>query len=197
MSEKLLQQIFKKVYGKPSWNVHQGYGSSITFEFGKPKLEVLKKVFEPSKKSGRKYPHRYAHVKGEWRLWIFCCDCVIRQDGRRVGDNASNDACSRGCFVLGGQYLTKVIVNPMSWLTDFYFDLGGQLQTKPYSKNWRKKLPRKLKTECHISDEDEPSEMWKLRCPNGHWFTLRDDGNYSYQSGKTPPDKVVWRPYTG
>jgi hypothetical protein len=42
MSEKLLQKIFKKLYGKPSWNVHRGYGSFVTFEFGKPKLEVLK-----------------------------------------------------------------------------------------------------------------------------------------------------------
>jgi len=42
---KLLHQIFKKLYGKPSWNVHRGYSSFITFEFGKPKLKVLKKVF--------------------------------------------------------------------------------------------------------------------------------------------------------
>ena len=179
MSEKLLQQIFKKVYGKPSWNVHRGYGSSITFEFGKPKLEVLKKVFEPSKKSGRKYPHRYAQVHGEWHLWIFCCDWVFRQDGCKIGDSTSEEKIDKVCSVLGGQKLTKFSVNLQNWQTDFHFDLGGLLQTKPYK------------------DGDEPLEMWSLRRPDGRWFELRADGMFSHQSGKTPPDKKVWQPYIG
>jgi hypothetical protein len=175
MSAKLLQQIFKKLYGKPSWNVQGGWGSFITFDFGNPKLEVLKKVFKPSK--GRKYPQRYAHIHGEWHLWIYCCDWVIRQDGRKVGDSTSKEKINRGCSVLGGQYLTKVVVNPKNWQTDFYFDLGGHLQTKPYKK------------------EDEPSEIWKLRCPDGRWFRLRADGKFSHQSGNTTPDKEVWQPF--
>jgi hypothetical protein len=176
MSAKLLQQIFKKLYGKPSWNVQRGWGSFITFDFGKPRLEVLKKVFKPGKR--RKYPQRYAYIHGEWHLWIYCCDWVIRQDGRKVGDSTSNEKIDRGCLVLGGQYLTKVVVNPKNWQTDFYFDLGGHLQTKPYKK------------------EDEPSKTWKLGCPDGKWFLLRADGKYSYRSGKTPPDKQVWQPFT-
>jgi len=178
MSKKLLQQVCKNLYGKPSWNVRRGYGSSITFEFGKPKLEVLKKVFEPSKKSGRKYPHRYAHVHGEWHLWIFCCDWIVQQEGRKVGDSTSEKKIDQGCSVLGGQYLTKVVVNQKNWQTDFHFDLGGRLKTKPYK------------------NEDEPLEMWSLRCPDGRWFELRADGKFSHQSGKTPSDKKVWKPFT-
>ena len=174
MSEKLLQQIFKKLYGKPSWNVQGGWGSFITFDFGKPKL----KVFKPSKRTGQKYLERFAYVYGEWHLWIYCCDWVIRQNNRKVGDSTSKEKIDRGCLALGGQYLTKVVVNPKNLQTDFYFDLGGHLQTKPYKK------------------EDEPSEMWKLRCPDGKWFLLRADGKYSHQSGNTPPYKTVWKPFT-
>jgi hypothetical protein len=189
MSEKLLRKIFKNLYGKPSWNVHRGYGSFITFEFGKPKLEVLEKLFKPT--SRRKYPHRYAHVKGEWHLWIYCCEWVIRQDGRKVGDDTSERKIDRGCSVLGGQHLTKIAVNPKNWQTNFYFDLGGHLQTKPYPKNWRKNFSRHLK----CKNEHEPSEMWMLRCSDNKWFLLRDDGKYSHQSGRTPPDKKVWQPF--
>jgi hypothetical protein len=197
MSAKLLHQIFKKLYGKPSWNVHRGYSSFITFEFGKPKLKVLKKVFMPGKNSGFTYPRRLAHVHGEWHLWIYCCDWVIRQDGRKVGDSTS-EKNAEGCSVLGGQYLTKVVVNPKNWQTDFYFDLGGHLQTKAYPKNWRKDFPRHLKAKLHINElnEHEPSEMWNLRCPDGRYFLLRSDGKFSHQSGKTPPDKRVWQPFT-
>ena len=175
MSEKLLQQIFKKLYGKPSWNVHGGWGSFITFDFGNPKLEVLKKVFKPSKR--RKYPQRYAHVHGEWNLWILCCDWVIQQDGRKVGNSTSKEKIDRGCLVLGGQYLTGISVNPRNGQTDFYFDLGGHLQTKSYKSG------------------DESLEMWNLRCPDGRWLALRDDGKFSHQSGNTPPDKTIWQPF--
>jgi hypothetical protein len=175
MSEKLFKQIFKKLYGKPSWNVRRGYGSFITFEFGKPKLEVLKKLFKPT--SWRKYPHRYAHVKGEWHLWIYCCNWVIRQDGRKVGDDTSERKIDRGCSVLGGQYLTNVTVNSKNWQTDFYFDLGGHLQTKPFK------------------NENKVFEMWTLRCPDGHWFALRDDGKFSHHPKNTPPNKKVWQSF--
>jgi hypothetical protein len=55
--------------------------------------------------------------------------------------------------------------------------LGGHLQTKPYK------------------NEDKPLEMWSLRCPDGRWFELRADGKFSHQSGKTTPDKKVWKPF--
>ena len=47
-------------------HVRRVYGSIIAFEFGKPKLEVLKKVFYPNKKTIRKYPRRTATVRGEF-----------------------------------------------------------------------------------------------------------------------------------
>src|SRR5438874_6166976 len=131
MSKKILQQIFKKVYGKPSWRIHKSYGSSISFEFGKPKLKVWKKVLYPDKKNGRKYPRRWVVVRGDWSLFIFECDWVIRQDKQKVcSSNSPAQKIAQGCAILNGQILTKVIVEPGSKTTDFHFDLGGHLQTQ-------------------------------------------------------------------
>jgi hypothetical protein len=168
MSEKLLQQIFKKVYGKPSWLVRKGYGSSISLQFGKPKL----KIWKPFKSIRKKIPHRMVKVRGDWDLFIFCCDRTIRQDGRKICDsNSQVPKINRGCLILDGQILTKVFVHPKKLWTDFHFDLGGHLQTKPYKK------------------ENEPSPMWSLYCPNKRVFILRSDSNYSYQVGNKPSDE--------
>jgi hypothetical protein len=178
MSEKLLQKIFKKVYGKPSWLVRQRFGASLTFEFGKPTLNVWKKVLQPTEK-GRKYPRRIATVHGDWHLCTFCCDWEIRQGKRKIcNSNSQRAKIDQGCAILDGQILTKAVVNPKNLVTDFYFDLGGHLQTKPYKK------------------EDEPSSMWDLFCPNRRVFSLRSNGHYSYQLGDKPVAEKCWLPFT-
>jgi hypothetical protein len=178
MSEKLLQQILKKVYGKPSWLVRQRFGASLALEFGKPKLNVWKKVLQPTKK-GRKYPRRIATIHGDWHLCTFCCDWEIRQSKRKIcNSNSQAEKIDQGCTILDGQILTKAVVNSKNLVTDFYFDLGGHLQTKPYKK------------------EDEPSSMWDLFCPNRRVFSLRSDGHYSYQRGDKPVAEKCWLPFT-
>jgi hypothetical protein len=177
MSARLLQQIFKNVYGKPSWLVRYNPGAGVTFEFGKPKLNIWKKVLQPTKK-GRKYPRRVATVHGDWHLCTFCCDWEIRQNQRKICDSNSERAeINHGCAILDGQMLTKVVVNSKNLVTDFHFDLGGHLQTRPYKK------------------EDEFSSMWDLFCPNGRVFSLRSDGNYSYQPGGKPVPEKCWQSF--
>jgi hypothetical protein len=174
MSAKLLKQIFKKVYGKPSWNAHRVYGSIIAFEFGKPKLEVLKKVFYPNKKSVRKYPRRMVTVHGEWSLTIYCCVWEIRQGNQKICSTKSRiEKIGQGCSILDGQILTKVTVDPKTLRTDFYFDLGGHLQAVP----WK--------------NESKPYEIWWLRCSNRYFYSLRSDGKYSYNLS-APPNEKKW-----
>jgi len=177
MSEKLLQQIFKKVYGKPSWLVRQRFGPSISLEFGKPKLSLRERVIQPTKKG--RYPKRMVTVYGDWHLTTFCCDWEIRQHRRKIcSSNSQRVKIDQGCAILDGQVLTKAVVNSKNLVTDFYFDLGGHLQTKPYKK------------------EDEPSSMWDLFCPNRRVFSLRSDGHYSYQRGDKPVAEKYWLPFT-
>jgi hypothetical protein len=175
MSQKLLQQILKKVYGKPSWGVHKSDYSIITFDFGKPKLHV-REVRQPTKT--KNYPSRIVRVHGDWNLWIYFCDWEIRQsNGKICNSNSLAEKINRGCAILDGQILTSVVVSPKNFITDFYFDLGGHLQTKPDKK------------------ESESESMWDLFCPNGRVFSLKSDGNYSYHSGRTPGDKVPCKPF--
>jgi hypothetical protein len=178
MSEKLLQQIFKNVYGKPSWRVRRRFGPSVLMEFGKPQIQVWEKVLQPTKK-GRKFPKRIVKVYGDWHLTTFDCDWEIRQNNYKICNSRSKtEAIDQGCDILDGQILTKVVVHPKNFTTDFYFDLGAQVQTK------------------RSKHEDEPSAMWDLFCPNGLVFSLRSDGTYSYQSGKTPGAKMRYLPFS-
>ena len=171
---RTLQSVFRGVYGKPAWQVRKGYGSGITFEFGKPKLQVFKRVLRPRRKAKIRYPTRLAYVHGEWGLWIFCCHWEIRQGRRRIGrSDYSEKRIAHACSVLNGQILTAVIVNPRTLNTKFRFDLGGQLRTWPY--------------------KGEAIEMWNLRCPSGRYFAFRSDGAYSYCPGHTKPDEKHWQ----
>jgi hypothetical protein len=177
MSAKLLQQILKNVYGEPAWLVRRRFGSSILLEFGKPKLQISEKVFQP-KKNARKFPKRMVRVYGQWHLTTFCSDFEIRQGNYKICNSKSKtEVIDQGCELLDGQFLTKVVVHPKTLVTDFFFDLGGHLQTKPFKK------------------EKETSSMWDLFCPNGRVFSLNSDGNYSYASGKIPSDKISCRPF--
>ena len=36
----IINDIFQPLYGKPCWQVKQGYGSFLTFEFGEPHLHI-------------------------------------------------------------------------------------------------------------------------------------------------------------
>ena len=58
-------------------------------------------------------------------------------------------------------------------MTVFEFDLGGRLETFPYSET---------------TEESEPEEQWMLFQPSGMVFTFRSDGKYSHQMGndRTP-----------
>lgn len=172
---QLLKTVFRRVYGKPAWQVLRGYGSSIKLEFGKPSLNIRKRILKPKRKAGIKYPTRLAYVHGEWTLRIYCCHWEIQQRGRRIGHSESLEKrIEQACSVLDGQILTRVILDPRTLNTEFRFDLGGQLRTSPY--------------------KGKPMEMWYLRCPNGRYFEISSDGTYCCSPGDTRPDEKRWLP---
>jgi hypothetical protein len=172
-----IEATFRPLYGKPCWNAEKGYSSFLTFEFGQPHLEVLERVMERpvrfSARVKRTLRSRYAHVHGDWHLWIYCCAWSIRLDGWRAAHSESTDhRIERAVAALNGQALTRVSVNPDDSSTVFEFDLGGTLATRPY---------------------DAASEQWKLYEPAGTVFLLGTRGRYRRVRGDAAPTRPRWR----
>jgi hypothetical protein len=158
--------VFADVIGKPCWLAKRGYGSFLTFEFGEPHLHIREPRESDSESEAlrRMHARRRVQVRGDWHLWIYCCDWKISRGTERFARHSSRDeTIAAGIMELDGQILTDVDVDPLTAATTFSFDLGGQLRTK----RWKNK-----KT---------PYDQWMLYAPDGNVLTWRDDAHYSWQ----------------
>ena len=157
------------ILGLPAWDVKQGHGSFLTFEFGQPKLEVRER------QSGDGRLSRSAFVHGEWHLWIYCCHWRLLQDGSQLGwSEDAEEVIGRAAASLNGQKLLAVNVVPAEGRSTFTFDLGSSLETWPY-------------------EDDPTTEQWFIR-GSTDVFGYRADGLYSQQPGDTSPDQKRWLP---
>jgi hypothetical protein len=109
-------------------------------------------------------------VRGRWHLWIYCCEWQVRARDRIIGDWTTPRRIERAARELNGQKLQDVTVNERGACTRFVFDLGAELETKPY---------------------DRLSEQWFLYEPGGRVLTWRADGRYQYGSGSS--NRLRWR----
>lgn len=172
----MISDILQKIYNKPCYLVKQISGSSLTFEFGQPYLKILEpRVSESKFKSVRQlFSLRNVTVAGEWHIWIYCCNWVLKINNRKIAtNNSSGRMIDKALCCIDGQKLLNVIVNPSNGNSVFEFDLGGRLETISYG-------------------EDEVNEQWMLFEQEGNVLSIRDDGRYSYQSGDTPTDEQIW-----
>lgn len=167
--------ISKHLIGLPCWNVHQGYGSFLTFEFGNPEyFEPLVTNIEPES-LGSNPGQLTNNARGEWHLWIYCCAWFVSQGGNKIAYGDSNhEEIKLACNALEGQSLRDIKIGDNPGFTEFLFDHGGALSTSPY--------------------DDELNEHWMLFCPDGKVFTYRSDGAVSYESGNTEEGKEHWFP---
>jgi hypothetical protein len=128
--------VFAPIIGLPAWRVQRGYSSCLTFEFGAPHLEIR----EPHVASAavtshmvREWlAHRIVKPRGEWHLWIYCCNWRI--SGKDMAECDSEDSFSNidvAAQKLDGQRLANVFINPSAGTSHFEFDLGGYLETWP------------------------------------------------------------------
>jgi hypothetical protein len=174
-----IEKIFKPLIGQPAWHVKQGHGSFLTFEFGKPHLEisqptVIKQRYPHLvKETEKKRMRRTVQIHGDWSLWIYCCAWAISQDGNDIAESeSSNEVIKVATDYLDGQALLNVIIEPESVSTSFQFDLGGRLQTWP---------------------DDTDGEQWFLFKPDGKVLTIRADGRYSHHPANETSENEVWR----
>ncbi len=163
---------FKPILGRPAWQVKKGYGSFLTLEFCEPRLEIR----EP--RENKHFRNRNVTVRGEWHLWVYCCDWKIVIDGKRLAHSESDEeAIAQATARLDGQCLKELWMEPETVVTHFQFDLGGILTTLSYD-----------------DDDDEPNEQWMLFEPLGNVLSVRSDHRFFYGSGDTPPAEQRWLP---
>ena len=167
---------FARLVGKPCWGVKRGFGSFLTMEFGEPHLEVREARVSnaESKKVRDLMARRMVTVRGEWHLWIYCCDWSVFDDsGKLVGDTSSKRAIDRAAKYLDGQALVASALIPRGMRTVWEFDQGATLKTKPFNREDR---------------------QWMLYEPEGKVLALRADKHYCYGPGNREPDKERWLP---
>lgn len=156
----------------PSWNVQRGYGSFITFEFGRPHLKNWG-IRKHKRKGKNVLPAscRLVYVHGDWHLWIYCCAWFVSQDGKAIAHSeSSNDDIDRACAFLRGQKIRGIAVLRGTGKTVFSFDLGGAMVTCPSSA--------------------ETTDQWMLSCPNNKVLSFRSDGYFAYTSRRRKRTKA-------
>jgi hypothetical protein len=99
--------LVRSLLGLPPWNVTQGHGSFLTFNFGQPLPEVG---------DGR--------VHGEWHLWIYMSAWRI-EDAGRVLAACEDDrvVISEALVQLDGRPLASIAAVGLT--LDTVFDFGG------------------------------------------------------------------------
>jgi hypothetical protein len=172
----IFQRAFSSLYGQPCWGVRPGYGSFLTLEFGAPHLEVREPIMASKTASAKvriSLARRNVYPRGEWHLWIYCCDWELLSNGKRIADGSTRNKMRRAADVLNGQKLTRFSVSPRKILCTFEFDLGAVLTTRPF---------------------DKKSEQWLLYEPEHRVLVLRADGHYRYERSNAPEDPKKWKP---
>jgi hypothetical protein len=174
--DPIFEKVFAEIYGRPCWRVSPGWGSFLTFEFGDPHLEVREPIQPKAKVSPRvskDLMRRRIFIKGDWHLWIYCCDWKVFSKGKLIGKSTLQSSIQRAADALDGQKLTRFSIRSKQMRCVFEFDLGGVLETRPY---------------------DTQKEQWLFYDDRAHKvLILRADGFYSYERSDVP-DSKRWKP---
>jgi hypothetical protein len=173
----IFERSFRKLYGKPCWNVKQGYGSFLTLEFGAPHL-IIREPRKPSRGMSKRVrenlARRLVYVRGDWHLWLYCCDWTIYDRSKRRADSESSKrTIERAANVLNGQALQQASFHYRGCRSVFEFDLGGRLVVKSWPPAY---------------------EAWLLYEPTAKVLTLKADKTFSHHPGDTLTEPEVWRP---
>lgn len=173
-----IDDVFKPLIGRPCWQVQQGYGSFLTFEFGEPQLHIQEPRQAPehaSEKMRRRWARRSIYVHGEWHFWVYLCDWkVFLKDEELANSSSTRKIIKNALLEINGQALTSVTINK-SFICVFEFDLGGKLEIIP-----------------NYDEYEKDRDLWLLYEPSGYVFTLRADGKYNHAPGNSNAEKA-WK----
>jgi hypothetical protein len=127
-ARQLLEESFRGLSGLPCWNVRQGYGSFLTFEFGQPCLEIREPILDSPRSSQRR---RLVTVLGEYHLWIEQCHWSVSEHQEQLAHSESESSViSRALDHLDGSILRTVRLVPDrgECAFDFEFDTSARLK---------------------------------------------------------------------
>jgi hypothetical protein len=169
-----IKKPFIELLGSPCWGVKVGHGSFLTLEFGSPHLVVREPASAPMAPSRvqRVLARRSALVRGDWLLWIQHCQWWVKTNGKLIGDWTTARRSARAAAELSGQELRAVRLASRGSGAVFTFDLGSELETRPY---------------------DRSSEQWLLFRPDGRVLIWRADSKYFYGPDDTASERQQWR----
>jgi hypothetical protein len=172
---RVVDGAFGLVYGKPCWNVRQGYGSILKLDFGQPHLLIREPIqiqSDASEKIQKHFLRRLVMLRGDWTLTIFGCTWIVSSNGNKTAESGSSRPRIRRALAdLNSQALIKVSgdLGKGRWL--FTFDLGGVLETRRF---------------------DLTTEQWWLYESSGYSFSVRGAGEFSYSPNDLDPLKKKW-----
>ena len=167
----VLADAFAQIAGLPSWEVRRGHGSFVTLEFGAPRVEIsdVRALPLPIAREQLQVPGRSAYVRGEWHLWIYCCEWSLSWRDREIGNSESPDVpMNRALGVLNGQSLIDVVAGTADGRSSFAFDLDCVLATRP------------------PPDAARDLVQWMFFRPSGDVLNLYADGRLETSKGNEP-----------
>lgn len=138
MSRKTIDMSFQSLSGNPCWGLHYDRTLNLSLNFGKPSLRVREPFSTDSMSEvvRRMASRRLVTVRGEWKLWIYCCYWRLTSDDLKLASGSSSlRQIERGIMQLDGQKLVSVAVEPETGATRFTFDLGCVLHCRRFERN--------------------------------------------------------------
>jgi hypothetical protein len=150
--------------------------------FGKPSLQIREPYDSHSEDEVVRQlaAQRLVTVRGEWWLWIYCCNWRLTSDSLSLAMRSSSfRQIQRALAQLEGQKLVTVEVEPATGATSFTFDLGCALH-------------------CRRFKRDSEEELWTLYKPSGYAWSVYGNGTFSHQrsagaGGRLQPIEVSFR----
>lgn len=131
MTETQIQDMFKPLIGLHTWQVRQGHGTFLTFEFGKPHIRVRepkKHVSSNLESVERHFQRRKITVVGEWHLWIQYAKWSIETMNHKTSDSDEDSKSVKDSLEeVDGQILLQAEVSNAEKKITLTFDLGAKI----------------------------------------------------------------------
>lgn len=157
--------LLRPVFGKTAWDVRRGAGSSLAFEFGEPRRQIVPEPVIPRKTLPTSQQRRAGHcgeIRGEWHLCICFCNWTYQRNGEELGNTESDGETMRKITAdLEGKKLISIRTDE-NGRTFFQFEESRELTTMPNIKDLQ---------------GGERIEQWFFYTPEEKLLVFYTDGN--------------------